>query len=342
MQIIDSPNEVTIRNENEAYDILEKLLSGAIDARNVRLNFDGWPLVHLHVKGKEWDSSLTPTLMQGLIDLQKAVYRAHALNCYGSANVTKLKDDEKDALEFRAQVGPGSSDISISLGAQTTAILQKLADKMTPELIAITVVSLAVIWGGGAALRVYFERDKEKVLAKLQSEQAIAQLEQVKFMSQEETKRLEILSRAISANPRIEQVADQTADAMRTIVKSCSDADETILQGVSLSSEVAQQLTSTTRNTSNEVRLDGEYTVLAVNSSDPLEYKVSLLPKGQDRHFLATVKSDAVALDPKIKQTLQIALFDRSAIFLFVLGRKKGDVVTEATIKGAIEVRIKV
>ena len=110
-----SPN-FTISNENDAFTFLETLKSLDAEAINdVEVSFDGWPVLDIVLKGKDYNSTITPPIMVGLIEFQKALYRSFALAKYNSVNINKLTNAEKDELEIKVSVSQGSSIIGIDL-----------------------------------------------------------------------------------------------------------------------------------------------------------------------------------------------------------------------------------
>ena len=103
---------IIIRSEEDAYQVLERAYRGKIN-NYAELKFDGWPTLNLHPKGKKFDQSITPTVMKGLIELQRGIYKSYASAGYGNSS-KRLTEIEKTELEIKVDVKKGSSSFDIN------------------------------------------------------------------------------------------------------------------------------------------------------------------------------------------------------------------------------------
>ena len=71
----DLPN-IVIRSEEDAYEVLRKARDGELGPYN-SIVFDGWPTLNLYLKGDKFHQSITPTVMKGLLEFQKGIYRSY-------------------------------------------------------------------------------------------------------------------------------------------------------------------------------------------------------------------------------------------------------------------------
>src|SRR5947207_8949824 len=85
-------------------------------------------------------------MMGAILQLQKSIYRTHALLSTGSDNLRTLSQIERERFEIRVKVDKGSSDLSINL----SDIISKygndiIADRKSTRLNSShTVISYAV------------------------------------------------------------------------------------------------------------------------------------------------------------------------------------------------------
>ena len=114
--------------------------------------------------------SISPSMMEGFIELQKTIYRSHTLLLSGTDNLRTLNRFEREQLEFRVKVDKGSSLYSINL----QEIAQKLgADriaKMTGPELVVTVLGVSLIVGGVIAWADCWCPNNERGRAKRQKE----------------------------------------------------------------------------------------------------------------------------------------------------------------------------
>ncbi|MFD2271799.1 hypothetical protein ACFS07_13205 [Undibacterium arcticum] len=101
-----------------------------------------------------------------LVEIQHAINRTYARTVHHSTNARSLTAEERQDLQFKAKVESGSSLITVDLG--------KFAEKnwrppwrikMTPELLAITIVGVAVAGASLLAYKAYLKnRSEDKVI----------------------------------------------------------------------------------------------------------------------------------------------------------------------------------
>ncbi|WP_038940634.1 hypothetical protein [Vibrio vulnificus] len=66
---------ITIRNEDQLFEVLKGIDQDILDVEGTKLRFDGWPTFTMRVVGEGYDATITPALMKGFLELQSAIYR---------------------------------------------------------------------------------------------------------------------------------------------------------------------------------------------------------------------------------------------------------------------------
>ena len=249
--------EIVIRSEEDAYNLLQSRALNELDLREVSIRFDGWPQLKIHVIGEKYNQTITPTMMKGFLELQQAIYRSYTLSKYNSPNIRLLKKEEREELEIEIRVSDGSSNYEINLQELFLKLIEMVGAKMDPVHVVTMVVSIAVLFFGNSAIRSYLENRKEIREKELKSEEQRAQIEALKFTSEEETKRAKIIADIVKKEPQIENIEKTAHDAQTSLIKSMSSSDEAELQGISIDPEVAHILVTNARKRSEEIRLDG-------------------------------------------------------------------------------------
>ena len=62
-----------ISNENDAYDLLQKLDNKDVELEEPIIEFSGWPILEIKLEGKEFNSTITPPLMRSFLEYQKSI-----------------------------------------------------------------------------------------------------------------------------------------------------------------------------------------------------------------------------------------------------------------------------
>ena len=122
---------VQIASEEDAWRHLEEAVSGKfpqMKGTDLEIQFHGWPRLEIYLPDTPRQASISPSMMEAFIDLQKTIYRSHTFLSADTGNLRTLTNAEREQFEFRVEVKPGSSgyevdltEIAKSLGADIIA-----------------------------------------------------------------------------------------------------------------------------------------------------------------------------------------------------------------------------
>lgn len=323
--------DIIIRSEEEAYNVLELASKDQLGPYG-KIVFDGWPTLSLYFKGDKFEQSITPTVMKGLLEFQRGVYRSYATARFSNPS-HRLNDKEKDDLEIKINVGPGSSKFDINYNEIALKLVEQLGARMNPTEVLISVVSIAVLYFGTSAYKSYLESRKEARIKEISDETQRQTLEVLKFTSQEETKRTAIIAELSKKDPRIEAIGHIANEAHTEVVKTMSAGTSATVAGISVSPEVSVSLTQNARRVSNEIRLDGVYKLIKLDWTDPLKFKVRVVNVATRQQIDAVVQDDS--LTGRYKEALKAAEWSRSPVVLSINARQVGDEYKDAVIISA-------
>ncbi|MFV2030763.1 hypothetical protein [Neisseria sp. S1] len=306
---------VIIRNEEDIYQILQNYLDNENYFQNVDIEIESLPKLELRLVGEEFHSSITPTVMKAFIELQNGINRAYAVSKYGEANANRLTQEEKDELEFVVQVREGSSLFSLDFTAGFTKLLEKGISQMTGTQITISVLTIAIMWGGVSAFKYYLDYRKDRRVAEAREAQDLQLIEHLNFVSEQETERTKIIAALAAREPVVKKIKEISDESKAEAVKKLAQA-ETIQIGdaIELSGEQAEELVKNARKRSIETRLDGTYRILSVDSSLPDEFKVTVQQRGSAVKFTASVQEDS--FEQRYKKILQENEWGKTPLFL--------------------------
>ena len=309
-----------ITSESQALRFLEMAIQGKISETPVKIEFKNWPIIEIKLVGDGYNSTITPDIAEALVEVQHAMNRAYARFVHGSSNARSLTNEERQEIKFKAKVEKGSSLISIDLGAFGTTITNALVGKMDSTQLMVSVLGLALIGGGTLVTRTYLKNKSDDKKLDTESKKLVA-------LSTEETKRLEIITRALTAQPNLKHSQEDFDDARREILKSASDAKTLTLNGVELPNALAKLIASTPRATSTDKQLNGNYIIQKIDWQQKGDVKLSLASTDQQMTFVATLSQDSITKDHR--EMLKTAEWDRKAIYMSINATElRGEITT--------------
>ncbi|EDC6225113.1 hypothetical protein J8H26_003321 [Salmonella enterica subsp. enterica serovar Hadar] len=312
---------ITIRGEDDVYDLLQQFTHNKIFPENVRFEFDGWPNFKVKLVGEQFQSTITPTVMKAFLELQAGIYRAFATANYGSPNAAKLTKEERQMLEIVVEVEKGSSKFNIDFQSILENACNKVVGKLESKHILIAILSFAVLYFADSALKSYLEDRKDARQVEAKNEEQRALISHLTFAQKQETERAQIMADLAAQNPRVHTIAELSKDTKAELLKRTAVADEVNLQGIEITGEEAEELARNARQQAIEVRLDGKYRILSVDSSDPLEFKVRVRSLSNGDEFTATVQDETVDMAHKL--ALQRGEWQRKAVELVINAKQR-------------------
>ncbi|MBN3978285.1 hypothetical protein [Serratia marcescens] len=321
--------ELLINSEEEAFALIENYLSGYPLPEHI--SFDGWPSLSFRLEGENFQQSITPSVMKGFIEMQAQINKSFALAKYGVPDPRRLTKDEREDLEIKVKVEKGSSVFNVDIDGFLTKLGQELVGKMSPQEIMVTLLGAALIWGGVSIFRRFLDNRKEVRLSEISKDGDKEHLKTMQSMSQEETKRMELLTKFINKTPLLDNMERMSHDAKTEMVKSFVRADVAEIDGITLDAEMAKELTTNARRRSTEMRIDGVYRIEEVNNTDPEAFKV----KARNIHTnqrLTCLVQDVFLDESGNKDALVRAEWERKPVHLSINAKHVDGEIKSATI----------
>lgn len=131
-----------VTNEADAWNILQRWLN---KEEIGEVEFEGWPILSINIRGEDYKSSLNSSQMAALVEFKKIVSRSYSVVTHGSYDMRRLKLDEEEQLEFTTQVRPGSSLTDTDLTPLVQAFASAVTTHPTMSVIFGIVVALALV-----------------------------------------------------------------------------------------------------------------------------------------------------------------------------------------------------
>lgn len=314
--------ELVISSEDDLFEALDRLLADGADqvgAEGWEVTFDGWPRLEITLRGEDFDGGIPTRIMPALLDMQRKVDEAYLRLTEGE--VRRLKKEERRKTELVVRVKSGSSVFSSELAPVLNAIAQAVG-KMNGTETLISILSVAAITGGVLAFKYY-----------LSNRQAAKELDIKLAMSAEETRRLEVVERAIErSNEIVKEQSEAQAKAFDNLLNRLDPRDTVVADGeVLIDGETGKKLARAPRREVIESRLDGDFMILSVDSGGVRGgFKLHVRKVDEDLELAVTVPEGTLA-EAQIK-TLQEGEWGKRPLSMQLNTRKRGDVIVEATL----------
>lgn len=332
MPIEGNGERLIIRNEADAWEVLEAAISGDkhFDIKNVQ--FEGWPTWSLDATGRDWHSTVPTRIMPPLLDVQKDINRAFASVQYGDPNLRRLREEDRDSLEVVVKVEKGSSIFTADLSDQLNKIAQAALERMngTEALIAVLGVGLmitsTVMYKAWLATRL-----KEKELQSrtvLESKDIELRIQQ----SQEETRRLGIMRDAVVREPRLQIVNDDTQATANRLLKAARPGDTIAVRGVPMTAEEAHEIAQPERERAKELEIQGDFRIIGNRTDKGAGFRVTVQRASDGLQFAADVLAELAWDD---KQAIQKAEWSKSSVALTIEAEMLREKITRAVISSA-------
>src|SRR5687768_4328284 len=134
--------------------------------------------------------------MEGLLDFQHGLDRTYARIVHNKENAAHLKKSDRKEIEFKAKVSEGSSLVEVNLTELAGKFAGELIGKMEPTHLVVMVLGGMLLRVASSVLKKQIERASHDKDLSEETKKSIA-------LSQEETRRIEILASALTSQPRL-------------------------------------------------------------------------------------------------------------------------------------------
>ena len=315
------PIELTITSADEAWSWLEAALRNQPIPPIGEMKFEGWPKLTFNVKGRDWDSSVPARIMGPLLEYHRDLQRAYANVRYGAPASQRLRDDERDQLELVVKVGQGSSDFVAELAKQFAIFAAEAGKKMSSTQLVVLVLGLALTFTAPELYKQY--------VAKRQAETDAVKTVQ---LSQEETKRAEILADAFKAASELMTAKNDRLETENRILKAMRPADRISNGGIELTGEQARQITKPERALAQAVTISGFYRILRVDTDRGAGFRIKVEEFTSAETLTAEVP---IELPAKQRDVVSAAEWKKEIVWLAIDAERHRDSIRDATITSA-------
>lgn len=336
MEIVDLGEHFSavVSSEDEAWELLRRTLDGEFGDKAVIPVFDGWPNQEIVFWIEDKHEVLTAPMMEALLDYQKGLYRTFLYLTEDTTNLRRLSEELRARYEVEFQVGEGCTRIIPDWDAITTQVIGASIDKMDGTHLTICIVALALVWGGVSVTRAIIDYKSKKAAEESSSSITKRLLEAQEFASEQETKRLKMVSDALLNATGSRALMEAHEDAQSSLIRSAARVDATDIAGVRVDSEVARRIARKSRMEPVESIIEGRFTVLRNDAAPNTRFRVKLRHEESGEEFFAHIRDALLAGDDR--QVISDAEWRQIPFWAQVeVRRSRGDIV-DATVVQAL------
>ncbi|WP_431855290.1 hypothetical protein [Azospirillum sp.] len=318
-----------IQSEDEAWNVLERIAANALDPADYPggIHFSDWSCELMRIPHDPVHSSITTPMMRVFLDYQAQINKTFRTARYGAGSGKKLTIEEKFEINLRIIVSSGSSVYN----AKPRELLEKLASEAVAKMESRDVAKVIVICALIAAVG-YFGHSAFEAYWKAQADAKKAEIaadERVK-LSEQETKRAELLARLAMQNEQAREVVQQTETAHRVLLKGAVVAGGALVHAVNVPAEAAASVLAQPRRSGAGSPLDGDYEVEKIAAAVDGAFAVQVKAAQSGAVVNAEVRELFV---PKDQIDLLFgSLRDGHRVFIRMNTWKVGEQVTNAAI----------
>lgn len=242
---------LVIKNEQEAWEALQLALAGQI-SETAQISFKGWPVFRMTIKGEDFDGSIPTRVMPPIFKLQAEIHRIYCHAKYQTDDTRRLKQEERDQLELVVNIEKGSTKFITDIANALNQIIKSsnMNGRQALILLATTgaMITSTVTW-----------KDWLQTKERLHGEEITVK------MSQEETRRLELVTKALTAQPELRKAQESIDDFKSDLSKRLKAEDKINVAGESVIDGVrAAKIVPTPDVEAREIRLDGNFEINAL------------------------------------------------------------------------------
>lgn len=340
-------NQITLTSEEEAYELLESIASGDFVGNLSEINFGDWSKLTIKLTGDKFHSSITPPVMKGLIEVQNGIYKSYCIMRYGTESTRQLTDEERKKLEILVIVTKGSALIEALLGPIAEELAKGVFDNMPIEAKIALILFVLLGFGTYKALSAYMANKKEIRIREIEEsgkveaekEQLKAQLDTIKLVTESHSKNLETLAKITQKYPDTQKISSVIQDSQESLIRSivAAEPDTIEIQNVEIPVGAAATLVATTRHQWLETRLDGEFRILQIDSSNAANLRVKILSNDGNENT-ATLQDET--MERRHLDLISKALLDRAKLFLVINAKKLDNNIKDITIMSAKNIEL--
>lgn len=310
-----------VRSEDDLFEIIEKVQSGE-EIQSGDVVFEGWPKYEITIKGEDFAGGVPTRIMPALLRLQKSIDEAYAISVHGKQR--RLTKEERQKTEIVVYLKKGSTSFEAQLWEILNNALQTVATSMTGEQALIAILGTAGFAGSSWAFKAWLDaRSNDK------------KLELDLRTTEQETERYRILADLASNNQQLAGAKASLEETNEALIKRLDNEDTLLLANEPVvSGREGKALIRKVPEEPIEVRLDGNYTILSVQSGSVKSgFKATIKSSDTGENISLDIPEGTLS-DEQLK-SLKDGEWAKKPLFMEINAQKRNDKILKATLSHA-------
>jgi len=319
--------KLVISNEDQAIEALQKLLAGEQFEDGIHLTFENWPIFNIRIKGDDFEGSIPTRIMPTILELQSEVNKLYCVTRYGEANLRKLTKEDREKLELIIKVDKGSSIYETLLQDPLYKAFQDALSRMSPELLAITIITFGVLITSAFMWKHWLKNQAEG-----------KSLDHQIKMSQLEKEKIEVVTKASNIAPDIQALTQGINELRQDVITKLKDADKLQMpakakvdkeeESLAIDGATAKEITYKPRETAQEKIETDEYLIRSADFYRKDGIRIEVKRIRDEYVFKADVPVNAIKHDQE--KTLRNNGWAKKPVKLTLLVRELHNRITSA------------
>ena len=274
--------------------------------------------------GKDFHQSVPTRVMPSLLTAQNEINKAYALVRYGSANPKKLTKKDRDVVELNVKVDEGSSWYEINL----QEVLNEFARAAALDMNSTDLIIIAIVAGLAYATPTMWKHWLEHKSRERESDNSVK-------LSQVERDKMQIIADIKTHTPQVQIIQDGADYYKNESLRKLKAEDGFNLpdEEFTVTGTMAEQITTTPREESSEVRIDGEFSILGVDSGEVDGFKLHVKRLLDGKKF--RVKAEDSVITDEVSAALQKSEWQKRRVILEINARILRGEITAAHLLSA-------
>lgn len=312
---------IRIASEDDLFRILEDLENGE-QVEPDDILFDGWPKYEVIIRGEDFKGGVPTRIMPALLSLQRSIDQAYALSVYGEQR--RLSSDERRRTEIIVHLEKGSTKFEAPLWDILNNALTAAANNMNGTQSLAAILGVAAILGGGWYLKLWLEAKSRDKKAEYDAN-----------ASKEETERFRLVVELAQQNAQLAGAKTAFEETNKQLINRLEDSDSLVLDSdAAISGSEARAIVRKLPDAPVEVRLDGDYRILSVQSGAVKSGFKATIENVKTGEKLA-IDIPEGTLTPEQLASLQHGEWEKATLYMRINASKRGEKILKATLTHA-------
>lgn len=336
----DTHFECVIRSESEAWQLLKRIASDDFEDKIVLPEFKGWPDLKIKYWRRGENRLLTAPMMEGLLDVQEALYRAFLLVEEDTSNLRRLSEYQREKYEIGFTINSGSTEAKPDWPEIAKEFVQTVASKMNGKQATIIILVALLAYAGNTAWSDYLDHKAEQaeLNASNSKDEQIGQLfEAFKLSEQADLERMKLLRDMAASNDHGQAVLEASEDAKDGILKSAKRVDSTEVAGMEIPPEAARRMSRAPKAENKAESVKGTFVILRNDTTLEEGFRVRLRNTETGEEFFASLRDRLVA--PNDREIIAKAEWEKVPIRATIAVTRRRGAIVKAQILAAEELK---